>query len=109
MVTRSKPVPVIKVPVRIRFVGGPWHNLIPLLERLEVRFYTADGEHCYHLAEFVSPGETVYYQYIHSSLISEGGVSARVCKEYFPRFSINVRQLELRLAGKLPPKRRLRW
>lgn len=109
MMTNQKPVPVIKVPVRVRFVGGPWHNLMPLLDMTPPFYFTADGQHRYHLAQFETGWGTLYYQYVHFSLVSGRSVDSRVCGEWFPKFQINVKQLERRLAGKSPPKPRLRW
>lgn len=107
MVTNRQVTPVIRVPIRVRFVGGPWHNLMPLLQEIGPFAGTADGQHRYQLAQFETVKGTLYYQYIHMSLIQGDAVKASVCREYFPRFSINVRQLERRLAGKTPPLRRL--
>jgi hypothetical protein len=106
----QKMVVQIKLPVRIRFVGGPWHNLIATCETLTTIMTTADLMHRYQLAEFETPYGTHYYQYIHTSLISGTKVKATVCGEYFPRWEISQKQIDRRLAGKCPiPPRRLRW
>lgn len=110
MTTRQRQAPVIRTPIRVRFVGGPWHNLLPEITTLTSVAITADGQHRYHLAEYETPDfGTIYYQYIHFSLINNGRVKASTCLERLPCFIIDSRQLERKLAGKLPIKPRLRW
>lgn len=54
---------------------------------------TADGVHVYHLAEFYTKFRTVYYQYVHESLIRGGKISPDTCEERFPFWSPDLAQV----------------
>ncbi len=87
----------MRTPIRIRFVGGPWHNLIPVVESVFPTLYTADGANCYRLCECYTGLGTVYYQYVHSSLIVGGHVARRACNEQLATWPISKRKLNTRL------------
>ena len=84
-------------PKRIRFVGGPWHNLIPVVEFPVTNLFTADYLERYVLCEFRTRWDTVYYQYVHSSLITGRHIHRRACMERLPVWRIDRRQLDSRI------------
>ena len=84
-------------PKRIRFVGGPWHNIIPVVQHLSPNLFTADCLERYHLCEFETGMETRYYQYVHSSLITGRHVHRQACRERLAVWRLDRRQLDSRL------------
>lgn len=70
---------------RYRFIGGPWHNRhIPCAGLPTIAFETTvhDGpwpagpivrRHRYDLRMFTSDRGTVFFQYVHDSLMATGG------------------------------------
>lgn len=81
--------------IRVRFVGGPWHNLFGPLGVPTI--YGPKGD-IYRLAEFhTQHWRTKYYQYLHSSLIFEDRVAPSTYCERLPNWKINSRQLYFRL------------
>lgn len=103
--------------VRIRFVGGPWHNrfedleLKPVVILRQVQpqtkvsfsyggcFAGSKVRHDeYYLARYnLLNSATYYYQYVHSTLVSSGKAALSTCHEELPAWTINRRQLESRL------------
>lgn len=84
----------VRLPVRIRFVGGCWDNRLPMMNVLAPVVSSADGVHVYHLAEFYTPAfHTVYYQYVHENLICNGKISLDTCEERFPYWSPDLGQV----------------
>lgn len=84
----------VRLPIRIRFVGGCWHNCLLSLNTLAAVVSSADGVHTYHLAEFYTKHRTAYYQYIHSSLIQGGSVDPDACVERFPYWDLDPKVVE---------------
>ena len=84
----------VRLPIRIRFVGGCWHNCLLSLSTLAPILSSADGVHTYHLVEFYTQHRTVYYQYVHSSLISGSIVHEETCRERFPYFTLDPKRVE---------------
>lgn len=77
---------------RIRFVGGPWHNLVPLVGRLLPVLTTSDGMHRYFLSQFETEYSTKYYQYVHESCVS--GQDARDESKGLARWVADLSLLE---------------
>ncbi len=100
----------------IRFCGGPWHNRIEYVQlspRVAIRrpdpipcgITTLYKYDLYHLAEFHTYGyRTVYYQYVHSSLVRDGYADQSTYWERLPRWKLDRRKLErkLRRCGCVP-------
>jgi len=84
----------VRLPIRIRFVGGCWHNMLPEMKTLPPIVSSSDEVHVYHLAEFYTKAGTAYYQYIHKSLIKGDRVSLSTCRERMPRWTLNQVELE---------------
>ena len=83
------------MPIRVRFVGGCWHNMLPLLTSLPATMSSLDGVHLYHLAEFYTEWcGTPYYQYIHESFVKGSRVSIRTCRENFPAWELPIENLD---------------
>ena len=101
-------LPKIRLPIRIRFVGGVWHNSIPQMDTLYRCVYTADGVHRYHLVEFKTLAGTTYYQYVHASLIFGDLVDRSTYQERVPVWRLNQRVLEAKLRNRFPLGRYLR-
>lgn len=100
----------------IRFVGGPWHNRIELVElipRIIVQgpISVPSGQQrrdYYSLAEYQTGGGSVYWQYVHTSLISPNGKYAATCtcRERFKKWRVSRRELEQRLSQAMKPRRK---
>lgn len=91
----------VRTPTRIRFVGGCWHNMLPLMKSLPAMIATLDGVHVYYLGEFETYWGTRYWQYVHESHVGEGTVDACVCREKFPVWRINIPQLQAKIRVRL--------
>lgn len=98
--------------ITARFVGGPWHNRIETVSPspiVVVRYKhplwswaqgaKAVSEHHYFLAEFESDYfDTVYFQYVHRSLVDQDGFTHdKASRERFRKWVIDGRELEDRL------------
>lgn len=84
----------VRLPIRIRFVGGCWHNCLLTLNTLASTVASADGVHTYHLAEFYTKRRTAYYQYIHESMIWEDTVNPDAFVERFPYWDLDPKAVE---------------
>ena len=94
-----------RLPMRIRFVGGCWHNSLLEMRTLPAIMSTADGVHVYHLVEFYTRARTVYWQYVHKSMIGDGVVSIATCREAFPRWDLDIPELVTKVRSVFPAKR----
>lgn len=87
----------------IRFVGGHVHNRfcdIDLVPVVSVPYQDRAGKikhDLYRLAEFMTTGNTTYFQYIHESCVHGQSVEAWTYREKFPRWQISKRELDSRL------------
>ena len=85
--------------MRVRFVGGPWHNKVPLIlnpvrvfnvpilltEETDAGLLVRESSEQYTLEEFTYGFRIVYCQYIHSSLYDASGVPMPcTCHEDLP-------------------------
>ncbi len=84
----------VRLPIRIRFVGGCWHNCLLSLNTLAHVLSSADGVHTYHLVEFYTSRRTPYYQYVHASLISGTSIHEEASRERFPYFDVDPKVVE---------------
>jgi len=99
----------VRMPIRVRFVGGCWHNMLPVMTTLPPVISTSDGVHTYHLAEFYSEAfRTPYYQYVHSSLIGPNGVSLKTCREDFPYWEPDLNKVSQKPRRRWPRKQAFR-
>lgn len=98
----------------IRFVGGPWHNRVEDIQLTPAVILRAkQGVPCgiethykdelYQLAQFQTKFKTVYYQYVHTSLIRGSGVAECCYRERFRRFKLDRLECQERL------RRALQW
>jgi hypothetical protein len=98
----------------IRFCGGPWHNRIEDIQLTQAVILRAkQGVPCgiqtiyndelYQLAQFHTPFKTIYYQYVHSSLIRGTGVAECCYRERLRPFKISRRECQERL------RRAMQW
>jgi len=87
----------------IRFVGGHVHNrfcdidLVPAVTVPYLDQYGKIKHDLYRLGEFITNGNTTYYQYIHESCIHGSHVEAWTYREKFRRFRISKQDLDRRL------------
>lgn len=96
----------------IRFVGGPWHNRIHYCELRPTLTLLTPTESCfsqyclkfvkrredvYRLVSFMTGFGTIYWQYLHSSLIQDG-IDPSSYRERFPKWSLDKRKIDRRLA-----------
>lgn len=73
----------------IRFVGGPRHNQLPEVDPKESPPYG------YQLINFLTENRTLYWQYVHSSLILEDSssqfdIDSRAFEEQFPLLPAHI-------------------
>lgn len=83
--------------MRVRFVGGPWHNRIQDTDLVPVWQVTREGKggagnrEKYHLHKFRTSRGTRYVQYIHESLIANNGKPDPCAyKERFKKWNLSL-------------------
>lgn len=98
----------------IRFVGGPWHNrfedidlrpVVVVRQALPSTTLSYGGvfaaakikEDAYYLARYQTHRRTLYYQYVHSTLVRNGKAYDCTFKERLPAWNIDRRKFEARL------------
>lgn len=94
---------MLKYPVRIRFVGGPWHNRVEAVQALTPTVFISgfSGDTRYHLAQYISAMGTTYYQYVHSSLVSGTHVSNCTHRERLAVWRLDQKKLEAQLRNRI--------